>query len=29
MRFKIDENLPREITALLIQNGHDAVSAVD
>ena len=29
MRFKIDENLPPEVTALLRQEGHEAVTVFD
>ena len=29
MRFKIDENLPREVSRLLCEHGHDAVSVFD
>jgi predicted nuclease of predicted toxin-antitoxin system len=29
MRFKVDENLPREATALLLSAGHDAMSVLD
>ena len=29
MRFKIDENLPRELAQLLIDQGHDAQTVSD
>ena len=29
MRFKIDENLPGEITELLGEHGHDALGVID
>jgi predicted nuclease of predicted toxin-antitoxin system len=29
MRFKVDENLPREATELLLIAGHDAMSVLD
>ena len=29
MRFKVDENLPQEVTQLLCENGHDAFSVFD
>ena len=29
MRFKIDENLPQEVSQLLRERGHDAVSVFD
>ena len=29
MKFKIDENLPREVAALLRDAGHDAMTVVD
>ena len=29
MRFKVDENLPHEVAALLRQVGHDAVTILD
>lgn len=29
MRFKIDENLPHEVAALLRNVGHDAVTILD
>jgi hypothetical protein len=29
VRFKVDENLPRESTRLLLNAGHDAMSVLD
>lgn len=29
MRFKFDENLPREMAALFAEAGHDAVTVID
>jgi predicted nuclease of predicted toxin-antitoxin system len=29
MKFKVDENLPREVCSILIQGGHEAVSVID
>jgi predicted nuclease of predicted toxin-antitoxin system len=29
VRFKIDENLPQEVSRLLCEHGHDAVSVFD
>jgi predicted nuclease of predicted toxin-antitoxin system len=29
VKFKIDENLPREVTQVLCEHGHDAVSVFD
>ncbi len=29
MKFKIDENLPQEVAAVLRGSGHDAVSVFD
>jgi predicted nuclease of predicted toxin-antitoxin system len=29
MKFKIDENLPREVAELLIRAGHDAITAAE
>jgi hypothetical protein len=29
VRFKIDENLPQEVSRLLREHGHDAVSVFD
>jgi predicted nuclease of predicted toxin-antitoxin system len=29
MRFKVDENLPTELTQLLVERGHDAHTVLD
>jgi hypothetical protein len=29
LRFKVDENLPKEVAQLLCENGHDAASVFD
>jgi len=29
MKFKVDENLPREVIQILVAAGHDSVSALD
>lgn len=29
LKFKIDENLPKEIAELLVKNGHDALTILD